>query len=152
MVIQFRLPAPTSYCRIGPKSRVSIPRATQDQVLGECRHRCALCYALDDDVSAKVHGQLAHIDRNPRHNKPENLAYLCLDHANLYDVRSKQSKGFTPGELRRYKADLLLVLAVVHDPRHVRRIVAQEYRRLAAKVASEKIGGKKGSKRGRKMN
>jgi hypothetical protein len=130
--------------------RAKIPPSTQDQVLSECRRRCALCYALDNDVSAKVHGQLAHIDRNPNYHEPENLACLCLEHANLYDVRSKQSKGFTPGELRRYKADLLLVLSVVHDPSHVRRIVAQEYRKLAVEFASKQLAKRRRSKRRRK--
>ena len=97
-------------------ARPKIPVSVQDQILAECRRRCALCFALDDDITAKVHGQIAHIDRNPKHNDAENLAYPCLEHANLYDVVSKQSKGFTPGELTRYKVALLLVLEAVHDP------------------------------------
>lgn len=119
--------------------RPKVPRIVQDQVLSECRRRCALCYALNNDVSAKVHGQLAHIDRNPANNKAENLAYLCLEHANLYDARARQAKAFTPGELSRYKDDLLAVIQFVHDPRHVRRIVAQEYRKLATQAAAAEI-------------
>lgn len=121
--------------------RPKVPRVVQDQVLSECRRRCALCYALNNDVSAKVHGQLAHMDRNPANNKAENLAYLCLEHAGLYDVRSSQSKGFTPGELSAYKTKLLLVLDFVHDPRHIRRIVSQEYRKLAAEAAAKNLAG-----------
>ena len=128
--------------------RPRIPQATQDRILAECRRRCALCYALANDIAAKVHGQIAHIDRNPNNNGPENLAYLCLEHANLYDVAARQSKGFTPGELEKYKANLLLVLQFLHDPQHIRRIVEDEYRRLAAQAAAKELARKK--KRGRR--
>jgi hypothetical protein len=122
--------------------RVKVPTEVQDQILIECRRRCTLCYALNQDLSAKVHGQIAHIDRNPENSRGENLAYLCLEHANLYDAKSKQSKGFTPGELRRYKADLLLITTSLHDPKRVKRIVTQEYRR-AIRAAAQGSSGKK---------
>jgi hypothetical protein len=127
--------------------RAKISRSTQDHILAECRRRCAFCFALANDVTAKVHGQIAHIDRNPNNNGEENLAYLCLEHANLYDLKSSQSKGFTPGELRAHKGRLLLVLANVPDIHEIKEIFAREFKKLAAELAREQLGEPKSARR-----
>ena len=87
-------------------NRPPIPQAIQDALFVECRRKCAMCYALLSDWHPK-NGQIAHIDRNNANNKPENLAYLCLDHHNEYDGTPGLTKRFTPGELKSYRAMLL---------------------------------------------
>jgi hypothetical protein len=78
----------------------------QDAVLLECQRRCALCFFYSTDTRVKKRGQVAHID-NPADVRAENAAYLCTKHHDAYDSRSRQSKGMTPAELRRYKAALV---------------------------------------------
>jgi hypothetical protein len=51
-------------------------------------------------------GQIAHIDRDSTNNTLSNLAYLCLEHHEEYDSRSRQAKGLTPDELRNYRDEL----------------------------------------------
>lgn len=73
-----------------------------------------------------------------------------MEHANLYDVRSRQSKGFTPGELRIYKSDLLLILLVAHNPLHIQWVMSEGYLELVAEEAKGKQSNAKKSKRARK--
>ncbi len=54
------------------KERLAISRATQDKVLNEYNHRCAVCGA------DKPH--FHHIDENPSNNDPMNLIPLCPNH------------------------------------------------------------------------
>ena len=42
----------------------------------------------------------------------DNLAFLCLEHHDLYDSRSRQSKGLTIGEVKVFKAELEEAIAV----------------------------------------
>src|SRR5438093_233630 len=44
-----------------------------------------------------------HIDENPSHNDPENLAVLCLDCHSLVSGPRGLGKSYKPGEVRRYK-------------------------------------------------
>ena len=81
--------------------RVSIPKEAETAVLLLSRRRCAFCFGLDNDVTRKE-GQLAHINRKRNDNRQENLAFVCLPHHDEYDTKRSQSKGLTPGELRRY--------------------------------------------------
>jgi hypothetical protein len=85
--------------------RAPIPKETETAVLLLSRRRCAFCFGLDSDVTQK-NGQLAHINRRPNDNRQENLAFLCLPHHDEYDTTRSQSKGLTPGELRKYVATL----------------------------------------------
>jgi len=55
-----------------PKDRVDIPKSTQEAVLKEYSHSCAICGARDP--------QLHHIDENPSNNAPLNLIPLCPNH------------------------------------------------------------------------
>ena len=86
-------------------SRRSVSEKIQTDILCKCRRRCALCFGLDSDFSEKK-GQIAHIDRDNTNNNEENLVYLCLDHHNLYDSKFKQTKNFTPLEVKTYKKEL----------------------------------------------
>ena len=85
--------------------RAPIPKEAETAVLLLSRRRCAFCFGLDNEVTRKD-GQLAHINRKPNDNRQENLAFLCLPHHDEYDTTRSQSKGLTPGELRKYVAAL----------------------------------------------
>jgi hypothetical protein len=83
-------------------SRKPFPESVQTEVLVKCRRRCAFCYLIDQDADEKE-GQVAHIDRNPENNAKENAAWLCTKHHARYDTRSRQTKGYSPDELRKYQ-------------------------------------------------
>lgn len=83
-------------------SRQPVPAEVQTQLLVRSRRRCCLCVYLEDDRRRK-RVQIAHIDRDPRNAKSENLVPLCLDHHDEYDSTTSQSKGMLPEELRVYK-------------------------------------------------
>jgi hypothetical protein len=87
-------------------TRKPVPQDIQDSILILCRRRCALCFGLNRDLGVKMHGQIAHISRKASDNHMENLAYLCLDHHNLYDSKPSQSKGLTEGELKEHQKNL----------------------------------------------
>jgi len=55
---------------------------------------------------AEKRGQIAHLDHNRENNRPDNLAYFCLDHHDQYDSRTSQSKGLTEGEAKHYRQEL----------------------------------------------
>ena len=75
-------------------------REVQAAVLLQCRRRCAFCFALEGDLAEKS-GQIAHVD-DPQDVQVENAAWLCRKHHDKYDRKSRQTKGYTPGELREY--------------------------------------------------
>jgi hypothetical protein len=84
-------------------------------VLAASRRRCCWCFALQRD-DAQKRGQLAHLDRDPSNNSPDNLAFFCLEHHDQYDSRTSQSKGLTIDEAKRYRAELLAFVAQHHPP------------------------------------
>src|SRR5712692_5383173 len=86
-------------------ARRRIPPAVEEMILVLCRRRCCVCYGLNRDISIKK-GQIAHLDRDPGNNVPDNLAFLCMDHHDEYDTRTSQSKGLIPRELRRFRKEL----------------------------------------------
>ncbi len=90
--------------------RKKIAPDVETEVLVACRRRCCICFFVNG-VKAERPGQLAHIDRNPRNNAPENLVWLCMEHHDAYDSRTSQSKGLTAGEIRHYRAELHSVFA-----------------------------------------
>lgn len=91
------------------RKRKRVKAAECVDILYECRRICCLCYGLEGDGSEKE-GQIAHLDRSPDNDSPENLAYLCLPHHNKYDSIPRQTKRLTEGEVRRYKALLLVAI------------------------------------------
>lgn len=86
-------------------ARKRIPVDVQTNVLVHSRRRCCICFGLNRDTSLKA-GQIAHIDRNSANSAEDNLAYLCLEHHDEYDSRKSQSKGLTPGEIKRFRKEL----------------------------------------------
>lgn len=85
--------------------RSSVPKDNETEVLVRSRRRCCLCTFLNGDLSIKKL-QIAHLDRNPRNNKVDNLVALCLDHHDEYDSKTSQSKGITTKEIKHYRAEL----------------------------------------------
>ena len=83
-------------------NRKKIPAEIQNKVLTLSGRRCCLCFGLNPDFGVKK-GQIAHLDHDPAHYDIDNLAYLCLDHHDEYDSRTRQSKGLTTGEVKRYR-------------------------------------------------
>lgn len=85
--------------------RATIPPDVIADVLVTSRRRCCICFALADD-SAEKSWQVAHLDHDASNNSVQNLVFLCLEHHDQYDSRTRQSKGLTVEEVRRYRAQL----------------------------------------------
>jgi len=77
----------------------------QGDILARCRRRCCVCFALNQDASEK-RGQIAHLDRDPSNDDPDNLVFLCLPHHDQYDSKTSQSKNLTEAEVRKYRLAL----------------------------------------------
>jgi hypothetical protein len=75
---------------------------------------------LNQDATQKQ-GQLAHIDRRPENNKANNAAFLCTEHHPQYDTVSRQTKGYTPKELRQYLQILYAHFESLKPTRHGRQ-------------------------------
>lgn len=56
-------------------------------------------------------GQISHLDRDSTNDDPENLCFLCLVHHDEYDSTRRQSAGFQPAEVKRYRSELYRALA-----------------------------------------
>src|SRR5438552_2944139 len=74
-------------------------------VVARSRRRCCFCFGLNGDAAVK-RGQIAHLDQDRSNRRPDNLAFLCLDHHDEYDGRTSQSKGFTIDEAKLYRSEL----------------------------------------------
>lgn len=85
--------------------RKKVTPATQAEVLLKSRRRCCICFGLNRDTSIKQ-GQIAHLDHDPSNNNESNLAFLCFDHHDQYDSRTKQSKNLTIQEVTYFKNEL----------------------------------------------
>jgi len=75
------------------------------QVLTRSRRRCALCFGLNRDTHLKA-GQIAHVDHDSSNDDLRNLAFLCLEHHDLYDSKTSQRKNFTLAELQHFQDEL----------------------------------------------
>ena len=82
------------------------------------RRRCAICFGLHRNLMLKA-GQIAHIDRDVSNNRFENLVFLCLEHHDQYDTTTRQSKGLTIIELRRFRTELYEALDGKFSAQHV---------------------------------
>jgi hypothetical protein len=60
---------------------------------------------LNGDVQEKK-GQIAHVDHDPSNSDFENFAFLCMEHHDQYDSKTRQSKGLTQKELLTYRRHL----------------------------------------------
>lgn len=85
--------------------RKRLGKGVETDVLVKCGRRCCLCYGLQADFSEKP-GQIAHIDRNPANDQLDNLVFLCLEHHDIYDSRTSQSKGVSKEEIFFYRGIL----------------------------------------------
>jgi len=85
--------------------RIAISSEVVADVVTSARRRCCICYALRNDKGEKK-GQIAHLDHNSQNNAIDNLAFLCLEHHDVYDSTSSQSKGLTVKEVKRYRTEL----------------------------------------------
>ena len=83
-------------------TRKKTPIEIETRVLVESGRRCCICFGIDGDVSQKK-GQIAHLDQDPSNADFDNLAYVCLNHHDEYDGRTRQSKGYTIAEVKRYR-------------------------------------------------
>jgi hypothetical protein len=86
-------------------SRKPITPNSQAKVLLQSRRRCCICFGLNRDTSIRQ-GQIAHLDGNPLNNVEDNLAFLCFDHHDQYDSSTRQSKNFTPLEVKHFRSEL----------------------------------------------
>lgn len=87
------------------KRRKAIPKAIETEILDLGRRRCPVCFASDGDTDEK-RGQIAHIDGDSSKNDLDNLAFMCLEHHDIYDSKTSQSKGFTIAEIKMYRGRL----------------------------------------------
>jgi len=85
--------------------RKKINSDTEATVLEESGRRCCICFGLNQDLGVKK-GQIAHLDKNNENNILDNLAWLCLEHHDMYDSKTSQSKNFTIKEVKKYREDL----------------------------------------------
>lgn len=86
-------------------NRKSIPKRTETRVLKSSARRCALCFGLTGDLDEKK-GQIAHLDHDPSNPALDNLAWLCFDHHDAYDGKTRQSKNYTLEEVKAYRDEL----------------------------------------------
>ena len=85
--------------------RKRLSTEVETEVIWQSMRRCCLCYGLNRDAAMKS-GQIAHLDKKPSNNSLNNLAYLCLEHHDAYDSTTRQSKGLTIAEVKRYRDEL----------------------------------------------
>jgi len=104
------------------RKRKSIKPQVQAGCVEQCRRRCCVCFALNKDPSEK-RGQIAHLDRDPSNNDPDNLVFLCMDHHDQYDSKTSQSKNLTQAEVRKYRSDLLEAIAGGRLPQGPTKII-----------------------------
>lgn len=87
-------------------SRKALSQTSQAAVLLSSRRRCCICFGLNRDTSIRQ-GQIAHLDGNSSNDSEDNLAFLCFDHHDQYDSKTRQSKNFTTLEVKHFRAELI---------------------------------------------
>ncbi|MBX9721910.1 MAG: hypothetical protein K2X81_10985, partial [Candidatus Obscuribacterales bacterium] len=97
-----------------PMARKKIPQATETDILTKSRRRCCFCYGLNQDEEAKK-GQVAHLDQDNTNFTEDNLAFLCFNHHDEYDSKTRQSKNLTMPEAKRYRSELYKALSAKTD-------------------------------------
>ncbi len=86
--------------------RKAVSAHVQAEVLLKSRRRCCICYGLNRDTAIKQ-GQIAHLDHDSSNNSEDNLAFLCFDHHDQYDSKTRQSKNLTQLEVSRFRDELV---------------------------------------------
>lgn len=84
------------------RDRPRTPKAIETAVLIAARRRCCLCVYLQHHDEVRK-GQIAHLNRNRKDFRLDNLVWLCFDHHDEYDGRTSQSKGLTRREVKAYR-------------------------------------------------
>jgi hypothetical protein len=85
----------------------------ENDVLEKSKRRCCLCFGWDED-SRRKKGQIAHLDKNPANDKPDNLAFLCLNHHDEYDSITSQSKSIQKTEVKNTATNSIGTLRAVN--------------------------------------
>jgi hypothetical protein len=91
------------------KKRRRILSQTETELLTRSARRCCICVGLDNDYARK-RGQITHLDRDSSNRKLDNLAWMCIPHHDEYDSKTRQSKGLTQAEVKRYRKMLYNVV------------------------------------------
>ena len=91
-------------------ARKPVTPSTENDVLLRSRRRCAICFGLHRNTEVHT-GQIAHLDQDNTNAKFENLVFLCLKHHAEYDGKTRQSKGLTKGEVKRFREELYAFVA-----------------------------------------
>jgi hypothetical protein len=118
------------------KRRPRLPAIAETDVLIASRRRCCLCYGLFSDAGVKP-GQIAHLNGQPDDNGPDNLAYLCLLHHDEYDSTTRQRKGITIGEVKRYRN--LLYEAIRLEAKEAHTLFGPAHGRPAGRVTGKYV-------------
>jgi hypothetical protein len=91
-------------------ARKPVTPSTETEVLLRSRRRCAIRFGLHRNTAVKS-GQIAHLNQDNTNAKFENLVFLCLEHHDEYDGKTRQSKGLTKGEVKRFRDELYAFVA-----------------------------------------
>lgn len=94
--------------------RIPVQSTSQANVLLRSRRRCCICFGLNRDTSIRQ-GQIAHLDGNSANSSEDNLAFLCLDHHDQHDSTTRQSKNFTPLEVKQFRSELHAAIKLAFD-------------------------------------
>jgi hypothetical protein len=91
--------------RLSEMARKPISADTQKVILLKSRRRCCLCFWLEsrDEV---LKGQFAHLDNDPENNAEDNIAFLCFNHHDEYDGKTRIAKGLREKEVRHWRDEL----------------------------------------------
>lgn len=92
-------------------ARTPVSKADEAKILLTSRRRCCICFGLNRDTAIKQ-GQIAHLDRNSSNSVLDNLAFMCFDHHDQYDSTTRQSKNFTPPEVKEFRSELHKAVAL----------------------------------------
>ena len=97
---------------------------TEAEILLSSRRRCCICFGLNRDFGIKS-GQIAHLDRDNSNDAYDNLAFLCLEHHDMYDSSTSQSKNFTISEVKKYREELYSSIVPIVE-KHSSAAIASE--------------------------
>ena len=86
-------------------ARKKISTETEAHILLKSRRRCCLCFWLDG-VDEVQKGQIAHLDQNNQNAGEDNLAFLCFDHHDEYDGKTRIAKGLKETEVKSWRDEL----------------------------------------------
>jgi len=115
-------------------NRPSVPLPTERAVLVKSRRRCCLCFWLEG-IDEVQRGQIAHLDRNPKNNRLNNLCFLCnKEHHEDFDTGRSQSKGLKMGEVKYWRNELYKEMELRFYALEVEgklRLIKQEIRKTA---------------------